>query len=328
MARSVLVSGAGGFVGANLCRRLLGDGHEVHALVRPGGDLWRLAGLRGDLALAPIDLRDRDALAALLDAVQPDWVFHLAAHGGYSWQVDVEAIFATNAIASGHLLDLAAERGFEAFVQAGSSSEYGFKDHPPHEQEWIEPNSAYAVSKAAATHYGRLVARQRGVHVVTLRLYSAYGPWEEPNRLLPTLAMHGLRGGLPRLVDPSTARDFVFVDDVCQAFLASASATSLEPGAVLNVGSGTQTTLEELVAVARRELGIEEEPQWASMPARSWDTSSWVANCERIRAELGWEPRWTLVDGFRALVEWLRYDPDQRQRYAREIGLAPVTGAS
>lgn len=321
MPRRTLVTGAGGFVGANLCRRLLLAGHEVHALVRPGATPWRLEEVREDLSLHEIELRDVTALERVLNEARPEWIFHLAAHGAYSWQVDVDQIFATNTMVTAHLVELLCARGFESFVQAGSSSEYGFKDHAPGELEWIEPNSAYAVSKAAATHYARFLARQSEKHIVTLRLYSAYGPWEEPNRLLPTLAVYGLAGRLPPLADPRTARDFVFVDDVCDAFITAASATALEPGTVLNVGSGVQTSLAEIVDLARTHLSLTEEPDWASMAARQWDTSVWVADCARIRATLGWRPQWTLQDGFGALVEWLRDRPAQRERYARAIGL-------
>lgn len=318
MARRALVTGAGGFVGANLCRRLLHDGLDVHAATRPGTDLWRLQDVSGELEVHRVELRNRTHLAAALDAARPDWVFHLAAHGAYSWQVDVDAIIATNTLAAAHLVDLVVEREVEALVQAGSSSEYGFKDHPPHEREWIEPNSAYAVSKAAATHYARAAALREGRHLVTLRLYSAYGPWEEPNRLFPALAVHGLRGSLPPLVDPRTARDYVYVDDVCDAFVRAAGA-DLAPGTVLNVGSGAQTSLEELVALARAELGVAEEPRWATMPPRAWDTSVWIADATLIESKLGWHARMSPRDGFRSLVQWFRDDPVRVGRYARAI---------
>jgi UDP-glucose 4-epimerase len=320
VARRALVTGAGGFVAANLCRRLLADGHEVHALARPGSDLWRLAPIQSEVRLHEADLRDSGAVEAVLDEARPNWIFHLAAHGAYSWETDLETIFATNALGTARLVDAACRRKFSAFVHAGSSSEYGYKDHAPDEREWIEPNSAYAVSKAAATLYGRSVALERDVHIVTLRLYSAYGPWEEPRRLMPTLALHGLEGRLPPLVDPRTARDFVHVDDVCDAFVLAAS-SSLERGAVLNLGTGHQVSLGELVELVRSELGIAEEPHWSSMEQRRWDTSVWVADASRIRAELGWEPRTELADGFRSLVEWLSQDDVLRRRYARQIAV-------
>ena len=323
MSRRVLVTGAGGFVGANLCRRLLRDGVVVHAVVRPGSDPWRLAGLAGEIVLHESALGERRPIAELFDVVRPEWVFHLAAHGAYSWQTDVDTIFSVNAMGSAHLTDLAVEHDVEAFVQAGSSSEYGFKDHAPDEQEWIEPNSTYAVSKAAATHYVRAAAQRHDRHLVTLRLYSIYGPWEDPNRLMPALALHGLRGEFPPLVDPRVARDYVAVDDVSEAFVACARAPAVPRGSVYNLASGTQTTLGDLVALVRNELAIAQEPEWSTMASRGWDTDVWVGCPERIMRDLGWRANTDLREGFSALVAWLQRNPELRRRYERALRSIP-----
>jgi dolichol-phosphate mannosyltransferase len=303
-------------VGANLVRRLLADGHDVHATERRAGSSWRLEEVRADIRLHEVDLSDVDAIERLVGRVRPDWVFHLAAHGAYSWQNDVQRIFAVNTLGTAALLDAALANEAQAFVHAGSSSEYGLKDHAPGEDEPLAPNSAYAVGKAAATHYCSFVGRRDGARVATLRLYSIYGPWEDPGRLLPTLAFRGLRGELPPLVAPETARDFVHVDDACDAFVRAARVDSLEPGTVLNLGSGRQTTLREIVAIAREVLAVDAEPQWGTTPARSWDTNVWVSNPTRIEAALGWHASTDLSDGFRGLAEWLAADADRLERYA------------
>jgi dolichol-phosphate mannosyltransferase len=314
----VFVTGAGGFVGANLCRWLLRRGHEVHAVVRPGGDAWRLDGIGRDVVIHRVDLRDTPAARAALDGA--DWVFHLAAHGAYSWQTDTTLIRETNARATAGLVELAGAGAFEAFVQAGSTAEYGGKDHPAREHEPAEPHGGYATSKAAATRYARTVSRDRDAHIVTLRLGTAYGPWEDPSRLMPTLAMFGTRGRLPTLTAPRTVRDFVYVDDVCEAFTLAAHATHLERGSVLNVGSGTPTSLAELVELVRGELAIRESPRWSTMAPRAWETRLCVADCSLSRRKLGWHPALGLAEGFRALVDWLE-DPGLRARYARAAGL-------
>jgi UDP-glucose 4-epimerase len=286
-----LVTGAAGFVGANLVRRLVADGGHVVALVRQGSDAWRLDGV--DVGVVEADVRE-----GVPDGF--DVVFHLAAHGAYSWQEDEEAIRETNLRGTENAL--AAGR---RVVAAGSSSEYGLKPHAPSEDETLEPKSPYAASKAEAT----ALAVAGGA--VVLRLYSAYGPWEEPNRLIPTLLVRGLAGELPPLVSPSIARDFVHVGDVCDAFVRAANA---RPGRVYNVGSGRQTTVEEVVDAARRLLALEVEPEWGSLPDRRWDTETWVANPQRIRHELGWEAGIGLDEGLERTLAWLRTEAP-RQRY-------------
>jgi dolichol-phosphate mannosyltransferase len=162
----------------------------------------------------------------------------------------------------------------------------------------------------------RYTGQATGLGVRTLRLYSVYGPWEEPTRLMPTLVMRGLAGELPGLVSPATARDYIYVDDVVDACLAAAAAPGQEPGAVYNVGTGRQTSLREVVELVRAEMGITAEPVWGSMAPRSWDTDVWVADSGQIRAQLGWQPSHALPEGFRLLVGWLRDQPEIQEFYA------------
>ncbi|MCB1005925.1 MAG: NAD-dependent epimerase/dehydratase family protein [Acidimicrobiales bacterium] len=310
MAR-IAVTGGTGFVGANLVRRLLGDGHEVHLLVRPGHHRWRLDDVAGDLRWRAIDLAHRDELATLVRVLEPEQVFHLAAHGAYSWQTDHGEIFATNVVATDHLLAACRAAGVPTLVHAGSSSEYGAVDHAPSEGEAVRPNSYYALTKAWAT----LAVQHAGYTAV--RLYSVYGPWEDPRRLVPTLVEHGLEGRLPPLADPSTARDFVHVDDVVEALVRAAAAPPPpggEPGPIYNIGTGTQTTLREAVEEARRLLGVEAEPRWATLAPRGWDTDVWVADPSLARERLGWRATLAFDEGLAAVAAW------QREQMARSEG--------
>lgn len=310
-----LVTGAGGFVGANLAAGLAQAGHEVVAWVRPEGTTWRLQPLGDAIEVAAVDLLDGEAIDAGVRAARPDWVFHLAAHGAYSWQEDAERIMQTNLVSTVRLLAACRRHGFAAFVNAGSSSEYGFQDHAPREDELPEPNSDYAAMKAAATLHCRFVAQRDDVHVVTLRLYSVYGPWEEPGRLLPTLVARGLEGRLPPLVSPDTPRDFITVRDTERAFLEAAQRTDVERGGVFNIGSGRQTTLREVVEVARGQLGIAAEPEWGTEPQRAWDAAVWVADASKAREQLGWAAEDDLPTGFACLAGWLREHPELWERY-------------
>jgi nucleoside-diphosphate-sugar epimerase len=259
-----------------------------------------------------VDFEDGAAVRAAIARIRPRTVFHLAAHGAYSWQTERRRIVAVNFIGTLDLLEACVDHGVEVVVHTGSSSEYGFKDHAPPESEAPEPNSDYAVAKAAATLLGGHISRSTGTRVVTLRLYSVYGPWEEPNRLVPTLIARALGGELPPLVSPQVARDFVHVDDVTDALLLAA-----EPQAsgVYNLGSGAQTTVAELVDLVRELFDVRAAPEWGSLAERIWDTSTWVADSTRIRQDLGWEPRIAMREGLRSTADWLRDRPELWERY-------------
>jgi nucleoside-diphosphate-sugar epimerase len=310
-----LVTGAAGFLGANLVRHLAVAGHEAIALVRPGGAPWRLQDIATEVRILELDLHDTAAIEQAVARTRPQWIFHLAAHGAYSWQTDLAAMIAVNLSATAALLASARAIDVEAFVNAGSSSEYGLKAHPPHEDEWLQPNSHYSVTKAAGTHLTALAAAQ-GLPAVTLRLYSIYGPWEDPGRLIPALVRESMRGRLPPLVGPQTARDFVYVEDCCRALLQAAERGAPGgPGSSLNIGSGTQTRLAELVEVARASLGVTALPEWGTMEQRDWDTHVWVSDPHAALELLDWKATTSVGDGLARTAAWLRARPELWERY-------------
>lgn len=312
-----LVTGATGFIAANLARRLLSEGWEVELLTQPGSDRWRLGELEQHVRLHEVDVTDAGSVDAVIAATKPERVFHLAAHGAYSWQTDVGRILTTNLLGTLNVLESSVRHGCESMVNTGSSSEYGYQDHAPSEAELPLPNSHYAVAKAAATMLSGFLGRDSDARICTLRLYSVYGPFEEPGRLLPALVLEGLAGRLPPLVDPSVARDFVHIDDVVDAFLAASGRAG--GGEAYNVGSGVQTSLAELVGICGEVFEFTPEPAWGTMSPRAWDTSTWVANIEKIQADLGWSPRRTLPEGLRSFGDWFEGSPELRARYEGHV---------
>jgi dolichol-phosphate mannosyltransferase len=296
-------------------RHLLATGHEPVAAIRPGGDRWRLAELEGEVAVFELDLRDAARIDRAVRAQRPEVIFHLAVHGAYSWQSRFDTMLAVNVHAADAILAAARATGARV-VNAGSSSEYGFRDRPPAEVDRLDPNSHYAVTKAAATHLCQLAAATHGQTAVTLRLYSVYGPWEEPGRLMPALILRALEGGWPPLAAPSTARDFVWIGDACAAFLSAATSELQEPGAVFNIASGSQTTLRDLVNLARGLFAVDSEPTWGTMPPRAWDTAVWVGDPSAAAAGLDWRATTPLAHGLEAFADWFRSRESHSDRYA------------
>jgi nucleoside-diphosphate-sugar epimerase len=305
----VLVTGGSGFVGACAVRELLSRGHEVHVLLRAQSDPWRLGSVLGQLRVHRGDVTDAAAVRAVLYGVRPRAVLHLATHGAYEKQADARAILRTNVLGTYNLLEASAEAGVAAFVNTGSSSEYGFKSEPMRETDRLEPNSFYAVGKAAQTHLCRLLATRSAMGIAVFRLFSVYGPWEEPSRLMPTLIRRA-RAGLPlEMVSPRTVRDFVYVADVLDALL-NLSAVSQMRGPVINLGSGVETSMREVVDTVLDLLGSRSEVRWGAMAARQWDSTRWAADAAKAKALLGWQPRHTLRQGLARLAEWMEATGD------------------
>lgn len=309
-AKNVLVTGGTGFVGANLVEQLLQDGHNVHLFVRDGYKDWRIQNFLPHLRIHPVNLLDPEPLRAEIAAIRPDWVFHLATYGAYSWQEDLNQAIQTNLLGTIHLVEACRSVGFEIFVNTGSSSEYGAKTQATSEDDFLEPNSYYAVAKASATMFCRYTAQRFKLPIFTLRLYSVFGPYEEPGRLIPTLIVKGFQGQFPPLAHPEIARDFIFTEDVTCAYLSVADlGVGLPPGEIYNVGSGQQTTLKDVVEITREIFEIPDDPHWGSMENRSWDTQRWMSNNDRLRAT-GWQPAFDFRAGYLKTTEWFRQNPD------------------
>ena len=316
-----LVTGAGGFVGANLVRHLLERGDEPVAVIRPGSPGWRLKDAASEARIEMVDLKRPEDVARVVTAVAPDVIFNLAAYGAYSWQTDLDEMLAINVRATEALLEAA--RGVDArVVQAGSSSEYGFANRATAEADRIAPNSHYAITKAAATHLCQLAAAQHEQPTLTLRLYSVYGQWEEAGRLMPTLVARALEGTYPPLVSPDTARDFVWIEDVCDAFARAASSDLQQPGLVLNIASGSQTTLRSLVATAQKVFELPGGPEWGAMSQRAWDTGTWLGDPTLAATLIGWRAVTPLSDGLTRLADWMSDDPERRKRYRATVPAA------
>jgi polyisoprenyl-phosphate glycosyltransferase len=300
----VLVLGASGFIGSNLFRLLQKSSDVVYgtASVMPA---WRLRGIPTENIFVG-DLLHRDHLERLLAKVQPQTVFNCMAYGAYPFQNDTSLIYNTNVDLTVRLVELLLKRRSIRYVHAGSCSEYGANADRPSEEVAPTPNSHYAVSKSAAASLLYFAGRHRGLACANLRLYSVYGPYEDPSRLIPTLITEGLQGRLPNLVNPDISRDVIYVEDVCVAFLLAA--LNLEPsdyGGSFNICSGQKTTIREIASLSREVFQIEQEPVFETMPDRMWDVVNWEGNPEKARQRLGFETQVPLRQGLERTINWL-----------------------
>ncbi len=298
---TVLITGATGFVGACLARDLIAAGHDVHLLYRPESKVWRLAGLDGLYTWHVADLRDAAAVRRAVDFCRPQVVYHLAAHGAYPSQRDRAAILASNLTGTVNLLEALEGHVYRAFVHTGSSSEYGHKDTAMREDDRLEPRTDYAVAKAAATLFCQAEAL-RGRPVTTVRIFSAYGPWEDPTRLVPYVLDCCRRGQAPRVTAGDQPRDFIYVEDVI-ALLKVAARLPQAHGRILHAGTGRQHTVREMVETIVSVCGGRRPEFGAELP-RADEPAHWVADIEQTTALTGWRPRYDLRAGVEQLWQW------------------------
>ena len=297
-----LVTGGAGFIGANLVRSLLGAGAEAHAVVSPSSDLWRLKDLGRDVPVRRVDLLDTGAIDRCVRSVRPDLIFHLAARGGHAaGRHDRAEALAASALATLNLLEATGAYGRGFLLHAASSLEYGPLDRAHRETDPLIPTTFRGAAKACASILcGQAAAR--GLPVAVLRLFSVYGPWEQPDRFIPTAVAAALEGRALPLTAGDSTHDFVFVGDVCEAFLLAAAARPA--GETVNVAAGRRRTNREVVALIEsltgRRIRISRRPH----PAHPSDTACWLADIRKARALLGWRPRHSLRAGLAETIRW------------------------
>ncbi len=300
----IFVFGASGFIGANLFEQLFAQRSDVYALTHDATKAWRLKLLAVPAEnVVHCDILSATSVRDTFTRYAPKTVFNLAAYGAYSKQKNVGLTYETNVLGTVNILENV-QPGV-AYIHAGSSSEYGFNCTAPLETDRTEPNSHYAVSKVSGAYTLEFYARVHGLNTLNLRLYSIYGGWEEPDRLIPRLVEEARQGKLPPLVSPDISRDFVYIDDCVEAFVLAALRVGPESrGKSYNVATGQKTTMRELVDVAIGAFKVPVAPVWGSMANRNWDLQDWYGNATAIQTDLGWTAHTSLADGLVQTAKW------------------------
>lgn len=294
---SYVVTGAAGFIGSHLAEALMDAGHTVVGL-DCFSDYYDPAlkeeNARG-LDVSRLDLAEDD-----LDFSGFDGVFHLAGQPGVRSFGDVFPLYLRRNVLASQRVFEAAARDAVRVVLASSSSVYGAAErYPTPEDSRPRPLSPYGITKLAAEHLADAYATSFGLDAVVLRYFTVYGPRQRPDMAFTRIVTALAEGrSFDLFGDGSISRGFTYVDDVV-----AATVRAMEGGrGTYNVGGGTETTMQEAIALCERIAGRRLEVRAA--PVASGDVRRTAADTTRIRAELGWEPRVGLEEGLQAQWEW------------------------
>jgi nucleoside-diphosphate-sugar epimerase len=283
--RRGLVTGATGFVGANLVRGALACGAEVHVIVRSAARLWRIEELLPRIHVHRADLVDARAVGAAVMTACPHVVFHSAMTGGHPRnQAEREEMLRISVFGTASILEASLSARVARFVHLGSWLEYAPRASPLREDLPADPASFRGVAKAAATLLCRQFSRERGWPLAVL--FSVFGPWETSTRFVPSAIRAALDGGELSLTPPGICRDFVFVDDVVEACLLAAVA-DIRPAELINLGSGEAHANEEVVALVERASGLAVRVRSSEHPLGPHDGAHCAAEIQRAREILG-----------------------------------------
>jgi nucleoside-diphosphate-sugar epimerase len=297
---TVLVTGAAGFVGSQVVRRLVASNTDVAALVRPGSPRPRLSGIEARIRVLEADLADTEAVAAQLAACRPDACIHAA------WYAEpgkyLESPRNLDALHSGlALLEELAKAGCRHIVGVGTCFEYEMRSEPLTEDSPTKPFTLYASAKLAFSLVAGQRAKQLGMGMAWARLFYLYGPYEDEIRLVPA-AIKALSAGHEfKSSSGDLVRDYLHVEDVASALCALSRHQLSGP---FNVCSGEPVTIAGLMQTLGELLGRPGLIRLGAFPKRDWDPMYVCGDNHRLRTEAHWSPRYALRDGLAQTIEW------------------------
>ena len=303
---NVLITGGAGFIGANLVRHLHNKKFQVHIISKSTTNLWRLKNMLTHVILHDVSLMSKSQLTKTVKKINPYAIFHLAAHGAYSFQTNVEEMVKINILGTLNLLYASKDINYKIFVNTGSSSEFGFKKDPMKETDILEPNSFYSATKASSTHLCQVFAKEFDKPIVTLRPFSVYGPYEESKRFIPTIIKNLLQKNPIKVTPGKQKRDFIYIDDMIHAYICAVKKGAELQGKICNIGTGKEYSNDKIVQmlfkVAKQKVPI----QKGAYPTRTWDTPHWVSDISHTKRCLNWKPKYNIEEGLIKTYTWFK----------------------
>jgi dTDP-glucose 4,6-dehydratase len=318
--KKVLVTGAGGFIGSHLAESLVGLGAPVRAFIRYNSrnDHGYLdtfpPEIRNSVEIYWGDLKDPNAVRKAVHGV--DIVFHLGALIAipYSYVNPMDFV-QTNIVGTANILHACLEGDIERFVQTSTSEVYGTMHYAPiDEKHPIEAKSPYAASKIGADQLVLSYQRSFGLRTTVMRPFNTYGPRQSLRAIIPTIITQALTSDCIRLGSLHPTRDFNYVGDIVNGLL---KAVSVEQtiGATINLGTGRETSIQQLCEITRRLIGRDIpiiRDQVRVRPAAS-EVDRLVCDNSMARQLLEWQPRTSLEEGLNRTIEWIKHKPSHRK---------------
>jgi len=299
----ILVTGATGFLGAHLLKQLSAEDVSVAILIRPQSNRWRIEHLDINFIKIIGDLKQPHIISDAIKNFAPDIVIHLAWSGVLSRyrnaQLQLDNLF--NNLA---LLRIASEAGCRTWIGLGSQAEYGPLNTRIKEDAPTRPSTLYGITKLCTCLLSQYLCAQLNMRFVWLRLFSTYGPADNPSWLIPYVILTLLHGERPALTTGEQRWDYLYVEDAARAIWQVATNPAAQ--GIFNLGSGEAYTVRSIVERIRDIIDPSLPLGFGEVPHRPDQIMHLQADISRLERVTGWSPQVSLDEGLRRTVEWFQ----------------------
>jgi nucleoside-diphosphate-sugar epimerase len=306
--KRVLVTGASGFIGSHLTKKLVETGLEIGITKREDSDLHRISDLLSRLHTYEVNLQDSNDVLKVVHDFLPDAIFHLATHYVVDHGPnDIKPMIETNILGAVNLLEAAKHSEVKLFVNTSSCFVYKESKDELKEDSDLSPLNLYALTKMGAEQACTLYANKYDLRAVTFRLFPPYGPADNERRLIPYVVSSFLKGARPRLTTGMQQWDFTYVGDIVDAYLRTLGDWQLpERHEIFNIGSGEAVSVREVVTMIGESIDRKIEPEWGAIPHRRNEVWHICADINKADKLLHWKPRVALREGLNRTIESFR----------------------
>lgn len=303
--KTFLITGGYGFIGSHLVRRLLHLQAKIVLFIRASSDSWRLKNILKNIETYEVDIRDKAQVQDAIKKINPDYIFHLAAYGVNSAHIDYMHAIETNIIGTCNIIQAAKFVNCKKIINMGSSSEYGNKMEPIHENMLLTPVDIYGSTKAASTILAHQIASENNINLITLRPFGIFGEAEEPHKLFSYIILQVLQNKDVNLTLCNQLRDYCYIENIIDACILAIENTNVQ-NEIFNIGSGNIYPLKHYVELLFKHLNTYSRPNYGAIPSRT--NERWIpeANIQKIKNSLSWEPRINIEEGIIKTINWYK----------------------